>query len=472
MCSGELEKVLNEVARLVTPSPDEYREVWSTASQVVDVLSEEFKRRGIDVRVEVEGSIAKDTWLSGDRDIDIFIVFPRNYSVEEAIRLGLEVSKDVATSRGWSWIEKYADHPYLRISIGEYEVDVVPCMEIKPNEKPLTAADRTPLHTQYVRSKLSDDLRRDVRILKKFMKTIGVYGAEIKVRGFSGYLCELLVIAYGGFTKLIEDASKNWRPYRVVIDLEHYYPSAIEARRAFKNDVLVVIDPVDRSRNVAAAVSLEKFCTFIAASKLLLEKPSLNFFFPQEVSEVTVNRIADLLRERDVHIVAIETKAPKVSPDVLWGQIERSLRAVSKLLNNYGFTVLYSSAWSDEETTVVLVFEVEQIQKPRLEKHLGPPVYSDESRKFLEKWISRAVVGPYIEGNRWVVYRERKFSDVRTLLRSKIFEIGLGKYIAEALRECMSIYIDDEVLDLCRRSKDFTKFLVKFLRRAPPWLPK
>ena len=31
------------------------------------------------------------------------------------------------------------------------------------------------------------------------MQGIGVYGAEIKVGGFSGYLCELLVMKYGGF---------------------------------------------------------------------------------------------------------------------------------------------------------------------------------------------------------------------------------------------------------------------------------
>jgi tRNA nucleotidyltransferase (CCA-adding enzyme) len=36
------------------------------------------------------------------------------------------------------------------------------------------------------------------------MKGTGVYGAEAKVEGFSGYLTELLVINYGSFPKALE----------------------------------------------------------------------------------------------------------------------------------------------------------------------------------------------------------------------------------------------------------------------------
>ncbi|MBS7613865.1 hypothetical protein KEJ48_06465, partial [Candidatus Bathyarchaeota archaeon] len=45
----------------------------------------------------------------------------------------------------------------------------------------------------------------------KFAKGIGVYGADIKTGGFSGYLCELLIVSYGDFIKTVESASKLHR---------------------------------------------------------------------------------------------------------------------------------------------------------------------------------------------------------------------------------------------------------------------
>jgi len=43
--------------------------------------------------------------------------------------------------------------------------------------------------------------------LKQFMKGIGVYGSELRRRGFSGYLTELLVINYGSFLGVLKEAS-------------------------------------------------------------------------------------------------------------------------------------------------------------------------------------------------------------------------------------------------------------------------
>ena len=55
-------------------------------------------------------------------------------------------------------------------------------------------------------------LRDEVRVLKKFMKGIDTYGAEIKVGGFSGMLCETLILNYGSFEDTIKSAS-DWKKY-------------------------------------------------------------------------------------------------------------------------------------------------------------------------------------------------------------------------------------------------------------------
>jgi tRNA nucleotidyltransferase (CCA-adding enzyme) len=100
------------------------------------------------------------------------------------------------------------------------EADIVPSTEVgdpsKSGEK--LSVERTPLHTRYVKSRLSECMKDDVRLLKSFFKSIGVYGAESHVGGFSGYVCELLVIRYGSFRKVLEAISR-WGP-GVYVDVE------------------------------------------------------------------------------------------------------------------------------------------------------------------------------------------------------------------------------------------------------------
>ncbi len=102
-----------------------------------------------------------------------------------------------------------------------FDVDFVPCYTIKNAEELKSAVDRTILHTEYVKKNLKPEQRNEVLLLKKFMESIHTYGAEFKVGGFSGYLCELLIINYGTFIEVLEAASEKWRP-KTVIDIEKY----------------------------------------------------------------------------------------------------------------------------------------------------------------------------------------------------------------------------------------------------------
>ena len=46
---------------------------------------------------------------------------------------------------------------------------------------------------------------------------------------------------------------------------------------------LTMIDPIDKGRNVAAAVRKEKLFEFIAASREFLKKCDLKFFYPGKI---------------------------------------------------------------------------------------------------------------------------------------------------------------------------------------------
>ncbi len=126
------------------------------------------------------------------------------------------------------------------------DVDLVPCYHVDSATRIQSAVDRTPFHTRYITDRING-LIDDVLLLKQFTKAGGIYGSDQMTEGFSGYLCELLILYYGGFTPLIR-AAATWRP-GLVIDIENHVAKKFD-------EPLVVIDPVDPKRNVAAAVSL------------------------------------------------------------------------------------------------------------------------------------------------------------------------------------------------------------------------
>lgn len=108
------------------------------------------------------------------------------------------------------------------------------------------------------------------------MTCVNTYGANYKVSGFSGYLCELLILKYHSFEEVLKAASYKWHKH-YKIDLENYGTS-----NKFK-DPLIAIDPVDKNRNVAAALSMQKFSEFIVASRNFLDNPNESYFQEKEI---------------------------------------------------------------------------------------------------------------------------------------------------------------------------------------------
>ncbi|SVD30413.1 uncharacterized protein METZ01_LOCUS383267, partial [marine metagenome] len=51
--------------------------------------------------------------------------------------------------------ELYAQHPYLRGEIDGIGIDVVPCYAIDDSAHPISAVDRTPFHTKWVKQNIS-----------------------------------------------------------------------------------------------------------------------------------------------------------------------------------------------------------------------------------------------------------------------------------------------------------------------------
>jgi len=467
----KLVNLLKRARKLTNPSPEERKEVENTVSIVIRTLEKIIESYKLNVTVEIEGSIAKDTWLPGNKDIDIFLLFNRDRPIEELRYWGLRIGYEVVRELNCDCEERYAEHPYLRILYKGYDIDLVPSYYVESSEEIVTAVDRTRLHTRYVLSRVSEELKDDIRLLKKFMKVIGTYGAELKVGGFSGYLCELLVIHYGSFVNVLRAASE-WRPWRVIIDLEGYYSERDyeKLRKAFKSP-LIVIDPVDKTRNVAAAVTLQKFNEFIVASRMFLRNPSIDFFIEEEVTPLSYNELEKELKARGTSIIALKFELERSAPDILWGQLNRTLRNILNLLKQYKFEVINWGAWSNDRDLAILLFELSSIKLPNIELHHGPPVGSSREIDFLEKYIDgEAVAGPFIIENRWYVIRRRKYAHVVDLILERAHLAGLAKKFLRAFKEGrVKIYVNEDVIK-ASENEDYLKYLREWLFKRYHWL--
>jgi len=469
---NEIKILTKQILEKITPKKQDYAKVEALTKALEQKISLTCQNEGITAIVRVEGSVAKDTWLSENPDIDIFIRLPTSIPRKLLGDVGLKIAKKAAGNA--QQLERFAEHPYLEVIVDGYRVDIVPCYDAKPGEWQ-SATDRTPYHTDYIKTHLNEEMRDEARLLKRFMQGIGVYGAEIKVGGFSGYLCELLIMKYGFFDEAIKAFSGYSR--RTVIDLEGFYAGRANELSLLFPQPLVIVDPVDKGRNVASAVQPQKLYTFIGAARAFLKEPSADFFYSPKSEILPAEAIKSRLANRGSSVVFLVIDQLDAVPDVLWGQLYKSRRSLRRLFELNDFKVIKDAIWSNEKTLSIYVFELEQQILPNIKKHLGPPLEREaECEKFLAKYVGnkQVISGPHIEDGRWTVELPRKTTDAVALSKRKLADggknAGVAELIAKSIQKKLDVLIDGEALVVYESNEDFAKFLTDFLSGKPFWL--
>jgi tRNA nucleotidyltransferase (CCA-adding enzyme) len=442
------QKLLSGALEKIRPSPETVRTVQSASEEFLREIQGMLDNIIEGGRAEVEGSVAKGTYLEDKYDIDMFAFFPSDLPREKMEDTILELGKSWARSRGAKYQISYAEHPYVNVfpewNGREIEVDVVGAYQIDRTLALRSSVDRTKFHTEYVRRHMTPELRDQVLLTKKFMKGTGVYGSEVRVGGFSGLLSEVLTMGEGSFMGLMKSAA-GWSPGHVV-DIEGLNPGAGEA---FEGAPLIVIDPTDGSRNAGAAVTSSKISTFIIAARSFLESPSERFFFPIERKPLSKGALRRSLKNRGTRIMTVEFSKPDVIDDIIYPQLARMQRSIRVQLEEKGFSLVGpDGALCEENGTILLLIELSIHQLPRIEKRLGPAVEMDQhSRKFLEK---HSESHPYIEDDRWCVDARRRFYRAEDLVKYIMRENPQGmlpSHLAKAIGRGWKLKTDDGAID-------------------------
>jgi tRNA nucleotidyltransferase (CCA-adding enzyme) len=469
----DFDEVMRSVLEKINPSLAERVKIEGVAADLERKVRFAAEELGVKVKVRLEGSVAKDTWINSEPDVDVFMCLPPSIPRKNLGEVSLKIARKA--TEGAVQIERFAEHPYLEAFLDGVRVNVVPCYDAEQGNW-LSATDRTPFHTDYVNSHLGKKLRNEVRLLKRFMKGIGVYGAEIRVGGFSGYLCELLVLHYGSFKDTLEAFGKLVS--RRVIDIEKHFENRERDLQLLFPESLVVVDPVDKARNVASPVQPDKLLLFSAASHAFLKSPRTAFFFPKKTAPLSVRKVRFRLESSGSAFLFVVFDRVNVVSDVLWGQLYRTRRSLRALLERSDFRVLRDSVFGeDTESFSVFVFELEQQILPLAKKHLGPPLERiSECENFLGKYLNSKDVlsGPYLENDRWVVHIKRNYCDAVDLLKNKLEkggkEVGVADLVANAFSKDFKIVVGFEISEYYLRSEKFSVFLTNFLFGKPFWL--
>ena len=231
--------IINSNIKKCKPTKNDYYKLEKIKRKSIELLQKTIDEKNYNITIVLGGSYSKDTWVKQEVDLDIFLKFDPSLSrtnfEKQVIDVGLTAFKD------YNPYLRYSEHPYVETYVNKIRINVVGCFDIKQGEKILSNADRSIFHTEFINSRLNNKQKDHVRLLKFLMKTFGLYGSEIKTKGFSGYVCELLILKNGSFLDMLKDLVKNNNideKYVLCIEKSHKAYSEIH------NHPIVILDPV------------------------------------------------------------------------------------------------------------------------------------------------------------------------------------------------------------------------------------
>jgi len=327
-----MKSILTSAKKEATPPKKLQQKKQRIAKKVCDLVNQCIEKHVQVVGFELGGSYAKGTWLPEKADIDIFVKFNKKTSEKDFRNIGTKIGfQSLKKHKPYT---RHAEHPFVEAVIDGTRVNIVPCYDVSRGEWQ-SATDRSIYHTKFMLQKLSNSLKEEVRILKKFFLHIDVYGAEIAKEGFSVYVSEVLISYFGSFEKTIKKISEL-KKGQVIGKPTKKFDSPI-----------VIIDPVDNNRNLGTAISMNNLGKFVLASRAFLKKPSKKFF---------KKPISKCIMKNNDKIVVVQFRFKDRSDDIIWGQIKRASNALKTQLELGGFTVLRNSSTKDEKENAALIF--------------------------------------------------------------------------------------------------------------------
>ncbi len=396
---------VKSVLARIKPSKEEALAVKRLANEVMKKI----KVKG--ATVMLGGSGAKDTYLKGTHDIDIYVKFdPKKYGAKsDALADILHAAIKKKFPR---LIRLHGSRDYFQVKQGSFTFEIVPILNITKASQAKNITDFSHLHVKYVQKykRLADE----IRLAKAFAKAQGVYGAESYIRGFSGYVIELLVISYGSFKKVVRGVAK-WGHVKVIGSKK----DAKKLNEAKKQSPLILIDPVQPDRNAAAAISEEKYYDFVLACKAFQKSPSLSFFERKRFDKEKLKSLGK--------VILVEAMPLSGKKDVVGAKVVGVFERVKSALLEHHFCVLFAKCvFGEEDQKACFYFVLDPRELASEKKQFGPP---KENEKAVEAFRKKHGSIMFNEHRAYAMVK-RNYTSASTLVK----DLAKTSYVQEKVK--------------------------------------
>ena len=410
-----MEKILQNVLKIIKPSEKEEKEVQDKINPVLDKINKSLK----DAKAILGGSGVKGTWLKQANDADIFVKFNYNKYKDKSAEIS-NILEKILKNKKFKVSKLHGSRDYFQIKQKDFTFEIVPILDIKKAEQAKNITDVSPLHADWV-NKNGKKFKDDIRLLKQFCKSADVYGAESYIQGFSGYICEILTIHYKGFANIIKNAAK-WGN-KVVIDPENYWKGRnilLELNKSKTNSPLIIIDPVQADRNAAAALGQEKFDLFKKKAKEFLKNPSEKFF---EIIEINENILKKKAMNNELILLDVLPKIGK--KDIIGCKLLKTLEFIDIKLRGNDFTVV-DHGWQWDNKKALFYFIIKKEKLSDFIEREGPKLKDEQHVKNFKKKHSKT----FIKNGRIYAHVKRDYKKAIDLIKTLMKE----DYVKEKLK--------------------------------------
>jgi len=388
----KIDSILQHLKKDITPD----QKLLVNVDKIVNQINVCLKKNKINAECVKGGSIAKDTYLKNDHDVDLFVRFNLEYA-DKDISLILEKALNMLSVK----LQKiHGSRDYFQFKKHGLNFEIIPVLKIHASNyrDARNVTDLSPEHVFWVK-KFTDrhpELRNEIRVTKQFCKANMVYGAESYINGFSGHIVDILVIYFGSFLNLVNKFSelKDFSQKNpVIIDIEHHLKDPLKELNQSKITPLIIVDPIQADRNAAAALSLEKLSLFVTACKDFLKSPSEDFFVIKKFDliksiKASLASLAELKKGNKKRFVTIilTVKTLDGSKDIVGTKVLKAYEDILKHCELNGFAIL-RSGWDFDfgkrSAVMFLIFSDDKLTE--YTEHAGPPVSASQDYQNFKK---------------------------------------------------------------------------------------
>lgn len=408
-----MDDILAKISKNLEPDTEKQLIVNKVLAEITTETTEE---------IMLGGSFAKQTHIGESFDCDIFVRFAENGDLSNKLE---PIIQNICKKLNVTYERVHGSRDYFQFQIDTITFEIIPVLKIEDIDMAENIMDYSPFHVNWVKKELENKpVIKDIRLLKQFLKANNLYGAESYIKGFSGHICDILILYYGSFEKTISAISKWKSDDKTIIDYMNFYKGKdvlFYLNESKAQSPLIIIDPIVKERNAAAAIGESAYKKAIVIAKEFIKNPSEEFFIKKPLTKSSVEK-----DNKGKYITEITIEPLEGKKDIIGSKVLKAIEYICAQLETSGFSeVTFEWEFANPSKAFIISKETEI---PKTYLHKGPEVTMTAGvQAFKEQHEGKELIEK--EGRLWIEEKRK-----HTAISSAIKALFLDSYITERIK--------------------------------------